>query len=39
LSDGVNIEVKDGLDMKDKLKGPKKEEETKKPAEETENQG
>jgi HlyD family secretion protein len=37
LSDGVNIEVKEGLGMKDKIKGQKKEEIKK--AEETESQG
>jgi HlyD family secretion protein len=37
LSDGVNIEIKEGLGIDDKLKGQKKEE-VKKP-EEAENQG
>lgn len=37
LSDGVNIEVKDGLGISDKIKGQKKEEVKKK--DETENQG
>jgi HlyD family secretion protein len=29
LSDGVNIEIKEGIELKDKLKGPKKEDEKK----------
>jgi HlyD family secretion protein len=33
LSDGVNIEVKEGLGLKDKIKGQQKQEEEKKPAE------
>ncbi len=37
LSDGVNIEIKEGLGINDKIKGEKKEEEKK--AKETENQG
>jgi HlyD family secretion protein len=37
LSDGVNIEIKEGLQIKDKIKGEKKEEEQK--TKETENQG
>lgn len=37
LSDGVNIEIKEGLGINDKIKGEKKEEEKK--AEEVENQG
>ncbi len=37
LSDGVNIEIKEGLGISDKIKGEKKEEEKK--AEEAENQG
>lgn len=37
LSDGVNIEVKEGLEIKDKLKGQQQQEEVKKP--EGENQG
>ncbi|RPJ78418.1 MAG: efflux RND transporter periplasmic adaptor subunit [Alphaproteobacteria bacterium] len=39
LSDGVNIEVKDGIIISDKLKGQQKQEEEKKKAEEESSQG